>query len=436
MKHLILSVLLALTAPVFAEVTLAPLFTDNMVVQRQSDVPFWGSATVGATIIIEPSWTTASYSTTVADDGTWRVAVPTPDAGGPYTITITESIQKTPTHRNPRTKCLMPGRQTLTALTLENVLVGEVWLCSGQSNMEMPVEGWGQVMNYSAERAAADQWPTIRLFRVEKAKSAEPLTTLDVANGGWTPCSSETIAEFSATAYFFGRALQQSLGVPIGLIQSAWGGTIIEAWTSRESFASLPEQDYNISSISNLPATDAERLTLYHEQYAAWVDSINTIDRGYREGWATLSYDDSQWGDYAMPSLDSKRGTLNALWWARKIVDIPASWAGRDIILNIGAPDDHDVTFFNGVQVGSTLGCIEQRHYRVPGALVKGGKAVIAVRIHDNGGLTGIGYADEQFDITLADAPSETLSLRGIWKYQPSTRSALLPPVPPNTERE
>ncbi len=419
-----------------SQVKLGPMFSSNMVLQQQTSAPIWGEAQAEAEVSVTTSWNGACYTTTADSEGKWAVNIATPEAGGPYTIIIKEcAYASAPAHRNPRTKKEVKARNSVSTTTLENVLIGEVWLCSGQSNMEMPVEGWGQVMNYKQERQDANQWGNIRLLRVEKAKSSDPQSELSVADGGWTTCNSETIAEFSATAYFFGRKIHQELNVPVGLIQSAWGGTIIEAWTSREAFENIPEQAYNIQSISNLPATDEERLELYHRQYSEWVDSINKIDRGFNGDvalWGTVAYDDSSWGDYEMPSLDSKRGTLNALWWARKVIDIPQSWEGKDIILNIGAPDDHDVTFFNGVQVGSTLGCIEIRHYRVPGALVKAGPAVVAVRIHDNGGLTGIGYADEQFDVSLADG-TDKISLRGTWKFKPSVRSAQLPPVPPNT---
>lgn len=127
----------------------------------------------------------------------------TPDAGGPYTVTVSDG----------------------EAVTLENVLIGEVWICSGQSNMEMPVGGWGRVRDYAREIESAD-WPRIRLFGVKRVSSLAPREDVQVVGGGWQPCSPQTVPDFSAAGYFFARELHKALGVPVGVINTSWGGTM------------------------------------------------------------------------------------------------------------------------------------------------------------------------------------------------------------------
>lgn len=203
--------LLALVAAVIltggaqADVRLASLFSDNMVVQRETDAAFWGWAQPGEKIAVTASWG-ATASATAEADGSWRLKLKTPAAGGPFTITV-------------------KGQNTIE---LKNVLSGEVWLCSGQSNMGMTVNS---VTNAQLEIAAAD-YPQIRLLSVSLTTANEPQKECKVR--GWELCASNTVGSFTAAGYFFGRKLHKDLKVPIGLINSSWGGTCIEAWTSWE----------------------------------------------------------------------------------------------------------------------------------------------------------------------------------------------------------
>ena len=186
-------ILLAFSLFARAEVKLPAIFGDNMVMQQQTDAAIWGTATKNSTVRITTSWNKKSYSARAGADGKWKVKVTTPAAGGPYTVTISE------------------GKTSV----LTNVMIGEVWVCSGQSNMEMPVKGYrNQPVTGSIEFIASSSNPAIRLITVPKVTS---LTPLDDFNGSWKLCEPENVSEFSATAYFFGLMLNKALGVPVGL---------------------------------------------------------------------------------------------------------------------------------------------------------------------------------------------------------------------------
>jgi sialate O-acetylesterase len=202
-----------------AEVTLPALLTDNLVLQQKTTVALWGWAAPGEAITITASWQKASARTTADAQGNWLVRVPTGKAGGPYAITIA-------------------GRNSIT---INHVLLGEVWLCSGQSNMKFSIDKgpakWMTGVKNAAEVIPQANFPTIRMFTVAERVADAPQR--DVA-GNWVVCSPETIGKFSAVAYFFGLEIHQKLGVPVGLIHSSWGGTPAESWTRREALESSP----------------------------------------------------------------------------------------------------------------------------------------------------------------------------------------------------
>ena len=192
----------------FAEVKLPSIFCDNMVMQQQTQAAIWGKASKNATVSVSTSWNGKSYSAKASADGSWKVKVATPKAGGPYEITISDG----------------------KSLKLKNVLIGEVWVCSGQSNMEMPMKGYkNQPIMGGLDAIMLSSNSNIRLFSVKKATSVEPL---DDFAGEWNLCEPENVAEFSATAYYFGLTLNKVLKVPVGLINTSWGGTRIEPWIS------------------------------------------------------------------------------------------------------------------------------------------------------------------------------------------------------------
>ncbi len=412
----LLATAMLLSVEGMAQVKLNPLFTDNMVMQQQTDkAPVWGESKPNKTITVTTSWDGKTYTIEANDKGQWKTAVKTPSAGGPYTITISDGSKK--------------------KTVINNVMIGEVWLCSGQSNMEMSVGGGGRVNNWEQELKEADNYPNIRLLHVSNVTSGKPTESLKVENGGWMVCNSKTLDTFSAAGYFFGRDLNKYRNVPVGLINSSWGGTIIEAWMSLDAFRGIPDQEQNVKTVESLPASPEDRTKFYEAQYAEWLKVVSKIDKGYTSDVATYAqtaFDDSAWKPYQMPRISNEPGTVNALWWVRKTIEIPQKWAGKELVLNLGGVDDNDATFFNGEVIGNTVGCWYGRNYVVPARLVKPGKAVIAVRIHDSGGLTGISAEEKNFNIALKDG-SDKISLTGEWKYAPSVPTSALPSIPVNT---
>ena len=195
-----------------AEIKLPAIFGDNMVLQQQTNAAIWGKASPNETVEVICSWDKKSYSAKSDKEGAWKLKVKTPSAGGPFKISISDG----------------------EALTLNNVLIGEVWVCSGQSNMQMTMNGYrNQPVLGSTEAILSSTNESVRLFTVKRNKSLEPLDDL---SGEWQQCIPENVANFSAAAYYFGRMIQKTLGVPVGLINSSWGGTRIEPWISENGF--------------------------------------------------------------------------------------------------------------------------------------------------------------------------------------------------------
>ncbi len=220
----VLFVLVITSGTLFAEVKLPAIFSDNMVLQQKSEVAFWGTAAKNGTVRVTTSWNNKSYSVRTGNDGKWKLKVSTPSAGGPFEVSFTDG----------------------TALKLRNVLIGEVWVCSGQSNMEMPVKGYfNQPVKGSNEAIASSSNNSIRLFTVKKSSALQPAEDF---TGSWQNCEPENVSDFSATAYFFGLYLNKILKVPVGLINTSWGGTRIEPWISEDgikkfSFVTLPDKN-------------------------------------------------------------------------------------------------------------------------------------------------------------------------------------------------
>lgn len=404
-------ILLFLSVSLFAEIKLPAMFTDNMVLQQQTDAPIWGKASPGKEVKVTTSWDNRTYTVKADADGSWKIAMKTPAYGGPYTVTITD------------------GKK----LVLNNVMIGEVWICSGQSNMEMPLAGWGEVLNFKQEIADAN-FPNIRLLQVKKKTSYVPQSDLVLQNGGWQVCSPATVPEFSSVAYFFGRNLHQNMNnIPIGLIDASWGGTIAEAWTSNDALESMPYFAKTVSEKKGL--SDAEAEKKYLAIYGAWEEQVMKADKGFSNGdpvWASLEANDADWKDMALPGLweGNGLGEFDGIVWFRKTIEIPDNWAGKKLELSLGAVDDEEVTYFNGVKIGSTSGYNVNRVYTIPANLVKKGKAVITVRVLDTGG--GGGFGGSAPEMYLRPEKNGTpLSLAGNWKYNAVINFSNFPPLPP-----
>lgn len=218
---LILIVLVLFSTTAQGEIKLSEILTDNMVLQRNTEVKLWGTASAGEKLTIITDWNNSQYTVICNEKGEWLQKVLTTDAGGPYTITISSKKEK---------------------ITLKNILLGEVWLCSGQSNMEMAITGYpDQPINGSNDFLVDADNSNIRLFTINHIAQSTPKDTLLGKYKTWDVASAETVGRFSAVAYLYARQLQQKLHVPVGIVVSAWGGTRIEPWMSKESIAKFPE---------------------------------------------------------------------------------------------------------------------------------------------------------------------------------------------------
>ena len=425
MRTILISMLLmAGSISAHAQVKLQPLFTNNMVLQQQANVPIWGEDKAGKKVTVVTSWDNKKYTTTTTAEGKWKVKVTTPGAGGPYTITINDG----------------------KTVRLNNVLIGEVWLCSGQSNMEMPIVGWGNEY-FKEEHKDADNHPNIRLLQLDLVANAKPASHFSARNNGWSVCNYATLAPFSATAYFFGRDLEKYLNVPIGLIQTCWGGTLAESWTSKEALELDPDFTNGLKHLPEIPASKAEAQKKYETAYAQWQKDIDNKDAGMKNGkalWVTPNFNDNDWETMKIPSLFSQNGLekFDGLVWFRRTIDIPSSMAGRKLTIQLGPIDDMDVTYFNGERIGEMSGWERDRIYQIPARLVKAGKNVIAVRVLDPQGDGGL-YGKRDVIRLVAEGekggkPSTTeMNLDGEWRYKVSTSMSNLPaePVNPNNNQ-
>ncbi|MES2487795.1 MAG: sialate O-acetylesterase, partial [Bacteroidota bacterium] len=264
MKPFLKNILFAVTAitctaiEASAEVTLPAFFTDNMVLQQKATVPFWGKSNASS-VKVTTSWDKKTY-TVKTNGGDWQVSLKTPVYGGPYNIIINDGDE----------------------VQLKNILIGEVWLCSGQSNMEMPLEGWGKVLNYAEEIKNAS-YPQIRLLQAEHIESAVPLDELKVQHGGWQVCSPQTIADFSSTAYFFARKIYKEKNIPMGLVHSSWGGTVIEAWTSAEALHTIHDFDAVLDGMKDEESRKAQEQKFALDMQA-WNQNMQKADMGMKDG--------------------------------------------------------------------------------------------------------------------------------------------------------
>ena len=401
-----------------AEITLPHIFSDHMVLQQQQPIPIWGKAAPGTAVTVTFAGQT---KTTVANEhGRWMVHLDalTATAVG-QTLTIT-------------------GQNTVT---FTDVLVGEVWICSGQSNMQF---GVSSSVNGGQEYAGA-HFPHIRLFTVPVETAPAPR---EDCGGGWMVCSQDTVPCFSAVAFFFGRALHQQLHVPIGLIHSSLGGSVIESWTSapvlREQF---PEFTGQLDTLANLSDAELTAIEDYPQlvarrEHALQIMFAREDDLAAAGKTAAADFDDRQWQTMPLPGDYTKLGLADVygIIWFRKTIDLPAAWAGKEIILRLGPIDEVDNTWCNGQLVGGmgrsrtneTTNWNVPRAYHVPGSAVKAGENVLAVRVlnqYGAGGLWGAPAGDMYAEV--ADGSDGTrIPLSGDWRYCVEWMLPVLPPQP------
>jgi sialate O-acetylesterase len=388
--------LLMVSEAVQAKVRLPSVFGDNMVFQQKTKVWIWGKTDAGKTVTVNATWAKANVSAVADKNGDFKVGITTPSFGGPFVLTVDD------------------GEKTV----LKDILIGDVWICSGQSNMEMPLAGWGKINNYEQEIKEAN-YPKIRLLQADHVTSNLPLADAKVWAGGWKVCTSENVPEFSAVAYFFAREIFKKTGIPIGLVHTSWGGTIAEAWTSAATLKTIPDFVPAVQKIES--SVNEGKANTMEEQLVAWSKLIAINDAGLKggnAGWQSATLDATAWNSITLPANWETNGldNVDGVVWFRKTITIPEGWAGKDLKLNLGPIDDNDVTFVNGIKVGETIGYGNNRAYTIPGNKVKSGTFVISIRVTDTGGGGGI-YGGEN-KLSVSSATGETISLNGEWKFK------------------
>ena len=370
---------------------LHPLFSENAVLQRDRPLTIWGWTRAQADVTVK--FDGAQRTLRADGEGYWSVPIRPRAAGGPYELEVSSAGQ---------------------TQTRRNLMFGDVWLCSGQSNMEWPLSASNDAQ---AEIAAAD-FPQIRLLTVPKAVRSQPMETFE---SSWQVCSPQTVGEFSAVGYFFGRKLHRELGVPIGLVDSTWGGTVAQAWTSRPALETMGDFDGELAAMDDFLKNP---VSMNEKMNAWWRNDAGTLAR-----WEKIETDDESWNSIEQPGSWEQRGYegFDGVMWLRREVEVPASWAGRDLKLSLGAIDDRDTTYWNGEEVGSTEVYNAPRDYRIAGGRVRAGRNVVAIRVLDTGGGGGLSGPAEAMFVSQGD---EKLALSGAWKIRPSIALAELPALP------
>ncbi|MDQ6904596.1 MAG: sialate O-acetylesterase [Bacteroidota bacterium] len=371
--------------------TVCNLFSNHMVLQQQTDVSFWGKATPGANLSVSGSWGKNALAR-ANTNGNWKLKIATPVAGGPYTITIKTSD---------------------SSITINDVLIGEVWLASGQSNMDLPLAGWppnDTVFNATHEIAQAN-YPAIRFLKVPFNISVSPL---DSIGGKWLPASPETAGNFSATAYFYAKKLYQELHVPIGIIQSSIGGTPVEAWTSKGYLKKMGDFNRTLEGLTSLDSVTTSWFKKWPVQKIPATDEDwQNIQFTDSEASAT-NFDDKQWKEIKLPGRfdELSSGEFDGAMWFRK--EFMIDDVSTDYTLNIGGIDDMDATYINGKKIGGLVGkgsANLPREMAIAKSLLTKGKNTIAIRAVDTGGPGSISSA-----MTISNDKGVTISLEGVWK--------------------
>ncbi|MCD8283092.1 MAG: sialate O-acetylesterase, partial [Prevotella sp.] len=384
-----------------AEVVLPSLLTDGMVLQRDVPNKLWGMASAGETV--EVRFMAKTYTATAGADGAWSVVLPATKAGGPYEIDVAGRV-------------------------IGDVLIGDVWLCAGQSNMELPVS---RVTDMFADEIAAYENDRIRQVIVPKTFNFHAPQS-DMPPAHWTPLTQENVMSFSALAYFFAKEMYARTGVPVGIINASWGGTPITSWMSEEALAGYPryinekrlyEDDGYLERIKQLEG----------ENFARWDGVLHSSDPGLNASpaWFDPSYDDSDWQrtDMFSPAWGADDiGPIGGSHWLRKDVTLSADWADVPAVLRLGCIVDADSVYVNGVFVGSTGYMYPPRIYNIPAGVLREGTNNITVRIVSNGGKPGF-VREKPYKLirTTADGAADEVSLEGTWRYR---TGAPMPPAP------
>lgn len=395
-----------------AKVKLAAPISDGMVLQREQPVKVWGTADSGEKVYVTFLKKSApatvkgvklksSYFTTADAEGKWCITLPPLKAGGPYVVQV-------------------------NGIELKDILVGDVWLCSGQSNMELPV---GRVTDMFREEILAYNNDKIRHIVIPKAYNFHA-PQKDINPTVWNTLTQENVMNFSALAYFFAKAYYEKTGIPVGLVNSSWGGTPIESWMSEEGLKEFPK--YINDKRRYEDDTYRENIKKIDSQnFYRWNSILYSTDTGLHEDtpWYGVGYDDSSWKKIDLFSSDWNNNGLNPIngsHWFRKDVEVPQNWNEQKAVLRLGCIVDADSVYVNGTFVGTTAYQYPPRIYTIPQGVLKPGKNTITIRLISNSGQAHF-VKEKPYKIICNN---EEISLEGEWKYRLGT---YMPSAPGST---
>lgn len=376
------------------ELSVSPLYSSYAVLQRDADITLNGKAAAGTEVSIEFAGQT--ISATANESGIWSVTLPAMDAGGPHVLLVTAGDEQIKNH---------------------SILIGDVWVCSGQSNMGFRLEN--SIGGIDATANAANE--SVHLIQMNRRTSNEPLDEVD--SRGWRPDRPDYAGRFSAVGYYFGQSLQSELGVPIGLIESTWGGTPAESWTPEATLRSNPEWAGDLlESIPLYDMTEEEKDKLVAEFETAhgnYIARILDAEQGEDLGWHTPDLDDADWTDYEAPAFwEPTLGSIDGIVWLRHTLTLTADQAAEDATLELGMVDEYDDTWVNGERVGgltypSRGAGRKKRSYTVPASVLHEGENVIAIRVVDTRSAGGFGSMAEEMHL---ETSHNLIPLAGTWK--------------------
>lgn len=371
-----------LSGTVNATITLPVIFQTNMVLQRDKVVPIWGFGKPDEKIAIY--FKGKIYRTVTGKSQKWSITIPPQSAGGPYDIIV---------------------KGILNSIELRNILFGDIWVCGGQSNMGYTINEMG----YSPKDTGAIRNSSIRIFTASINMDYVPQN--DLLGGEWKEASTESIRNFSATAYFFGKFLYDSLKIPIGLISDNLGSTAIDPWMSREALLRFSQFDSFYKKYL-APNKSFKDITASFEKIKPeWESGYYLKGKGFEQKWYLPETDISDWKTMEIPSFWEDKGLpdYDGSVWFRKKFDLPEDFKKDSLVLALDQVDDYDIVWINGQKIGEGYGNLNWRNYKVPAKYLKPVGNIIVVRVFDAGGKGGI-YSND-----ISDDPI----LSGKWFYKP-----------------
>jgi sialate O-acetylesterase len=385
-------IILLLPAYMLANVRLPVLVSDGMILQRDTKIIIWGWAAPGEKVQVK--FEKRVFRTVTDSAGNWKVSLPPMKAGGPYTMEV-------------------KGNNTIT---INNILFGDVWFCSGQSNMVLNME---RVKEKYPDDIASANFPEIRNFFIPTASDIIS-EHKDLPGGKWISASPENVLGFGAATFFFARSIYQEFKVPIGIINSSVGGTPIEAWTSEEGLKEFPQLISRIEKLKDTAYLNPILRSAGRNPAANQETGVNTvsIDKGLSGPipWYSTTYVPEGWHKYWLPGYWEDQGTkgLHGIVWFRKEINVPESMTGKPAKLFLGRIVDADNVYVNGVLSGSITYQYPPRRYNLPAGLLKPGKNIIVIKVTNNAGKGGF-VPDKPYWLV---AGNDSIDLRGKWHYK------------------